>query len=173
MLNQAQKERGENQEKQADQHNLEYVKKEVEAEFDTWIEQKKYLHFRNRNPGIRNGEVWWCGVGKNVGVEINGKGAVFTRPVIIYKALGKNSFLGIPLTSQQKFGPWYALLEFKNRVQYAALCSARVMSRSRLYRKYGELSNMDYAKVIEAFKSLFVDETRRILAEKIKTQNSF
>ena len=136
---------------------------QIREEFDNWIEQKKYLHFRDRSPRIRIGEVWWCSVGYNVGVEINGKGSTYIRPVVIYKVLGRYSFLGIPLTSQPKHGTWYAEFTFKNRAQYAALCSMRAMSKARLFKKYGELSKGDYLGIINALRRLYIDENIELI----------
>lgn len=55
-------------------------------------------------------EVWWCSIGMNIGVEIYGKGKKFTRPVLIFRKFNKDSFLGIPFTSQPKDGIWYVPL---------------------------------------------------------------
>ena len=48
-----------------------------EKDFDEWIEQKEYLRILNRIREVHGREVWWCAVGENVGVEINGKSKVF------------------------------------------------------------------------------------------------
>ena len=39
-----------------------------------WNKVKGEIHSAGRIPDIHEGEVWWCIVGKNVGIEINGKG---------------------------------------------------------------------------------------------------
>ena len=67
-------------------------------------------------------ELWWCAIGENVGIEINGKGSMFTRPVIVYHKFSKFGFMGIPLTSKDhtKEAPdWYTKFNFKNREQFA------------------------------------------------------
>ena len=83
-----------------------------EKHFEEWIELKSGLHFNARCPRIHEGEVWWCSFGENVGVEINGKSSRFTRPVVIMKKLSKFGFMGVPLTSQEKTGSWYARFGF-------------------------------------------------------------
>jgi hypothetical protein len=46
--------------------------------FLEWIKLKEKLHNINYNPPFfKEGEVWWCAVGENVSVEINGKGGGF------------------------------------------------------------------------------------------------
>jgi len=48
------------------------------------------------------GERW-----RNVGSEINGKSALFSRPVIIYKKLSHGFYFVIPTTTQKKEGSWF------------------------------------------------------------------
>jgi len=135
----------------------------VVREFNRWIKKKKQLHFYGRNPGIRIGEIWWAGVGENVGVEINGKNKDFARPVIIFKVFGRYSFLAIPLTSQKKSGSWYSNFKLGDKEEYAALCQIRILSKNRLYRKLGEMSKGDFLKVSNDFKALFIDENLEII----------
>lgn len=123
--------------------------------FDEWIGVKKQLHTENRNPYIHMGEIWWCGCGQNVGIEINGKGQRFARPILILKKISHSGFMGIPLTSQPKTGPWYYEFRFKNRKQYAALCQARVISTARLYRKMGKVPADVLARIHSAFLSFY------------------
>jgi len=128
---------------------------EEEKHFEEWINLKERLHFGKKMPRIREGEVWWCSFGENIGVEINGKSARFTRPVLIMKKLSGLGFMGIPLTSQEKTGSWYATFVFLGKREFAALCQARVMSVSRLHSKMGELPASDLNIVKQAFFRLY------------------
>ena len=71
-------------------------------QFDDWSKQKKNLERQNKKPTIREGEIWWCAIGANVGIEISGKGSGFSRPVLILKKLSSDGFIGVPLTSKIK-----------------------------------------------------------------------
>ena len=104
---------------------------------------------------ISDGDIWWCGFGENVGIEINGKSRRFSRPVVIMKKLSEDGFMGVPLTSQEKTGSWYAEFEFLGKKEYAAICQARVLSVSRLYSKIGQIPKTDLDKVKRAFCSLY------------------
>ena len=115
--------------------------------FDEWIETKKTLHFARKLSTINEGEIWWCGIGKNVGVEINGKSNRFSRPVLIVKKLSRFGFLGVPLTSQPKIGSWYVSFEFQEKKETAVLCQVRTLSVSRLYNKLGMVPRSDLEKV--------------------------
>ena len=123
--------------------------------FCGWIKIKARLHFGGSAPKTSDGDIWWCGCGENVGVEINGKSSRFFRPVLIMKKLSRQGFMGIPLTSQEKTGSWYAEFEFNNKMQYVALSQARVMSSSRLYSKIGQIPKSDLDIVKKAFHKLY------------------
>lgn len=126
--------------------------------FEEWIEVKSDLHKIAIVRRIREGEIWWCALGENVGVEINGKSKTFARPVLILRKLGKYSFMGIPLTSKAHEGSWYAMFYFRNTAQYAALAQARVVSVSRLYKKIGEADRQDIFLVRDKFRQLYCEE---------------
>lgn len=124
-------------------------------EFNEWNKLKQKLHNANRIPRIKEHEIWWCAVGKNVGVEINGKNKVFSRPVLVFKKFSRHSFLGIPLTSQPHDGSWYANFIFQNKVQYAVLTQIKHFSVSRLYTKIGELSESDFEQIKNSVHKLY------------------
>lgn len=48
-------------------------------QFDLWNKKKKYVEARahSENLYLHEREVWWCSVGVNIGVEIDGKNNVF------------------------------------------------------------------------------------------------
>ena len=126
-----------------------------EKHFKEWIRLKEDLHFHSSLPRISEGEVWWCSCGENIGIEINGKSARFTRPVLIMKKLGRRGFMGIPLTSQEKTGSWYVKFNFLNKNQFAAICQARVLSVSRLHGKIGQIPNSDMVIIKKSFHKLY------------------
>ena len=114
-----------------------------EKHFDRWMKLKESIHNKNCIRTFNEGEIWWCGVGENVGVEINGKSKLFSRPVLVVKKLSKNGFLGVPLTSKEHIGSWFASFIFQNKKQTASLAQIRVMSASRLYNKMGRIPYSD------------------------------
>ena len=42
-----------------------------------------------------------------------GKGAKFTRPILVFQKFTGNSFLGLPMTKQEKEGSWYVYTQRK------------------------------------------------------------
>ena len=124
--------------------------------FDNWNRIKKKLDASNNKPYFSEGEIWWCGVGKNVGVEINGKSDKFSRPVLIFRKLNGLCFLAIPLTSQQKNGTWYIPFKFQDKIETAVLVQSRVLGVGRLYSRMGEIDESDYEKITQGFAKLFI-----------------
>jgi mRNA interferase MazF len=128
----------------------------MNKKFFEWIRLKEEIHNLGAIPPLlQEGEIWWCSFGENVGVEINGKNAPFSRPVFIYKKLSRQGFMGIPLTSQPKSGSWYVNFDFRNKAQTACLSQARTMSTSRLLSRMGRLDDRDAEKIKIGFKELY------------------
>lgn len=125
--------------------------------FDEWNTIKKRMHAASNMPRIKEGEVYWCGCGENVGVEINGKNELFSRPVLILKKLSKYGFLGVPLTSKLHYGTWYVLFNFQGRRQVAVLSQQRTYSVARLYDRMGQVDDMDLARIKEGFKQSYCE----------------
>ena len=123
--------------------------------FDEWNRVKQSLHRLAKLPRISEGDVYWCGFGENVGVEINGKNSAFSRPVVVLRKLSQYSFLGVPLTSQKHIGTWYVNFDFLHKKEYAVLSQVRVLSVSRLYDKIGHLSANDLFKIRKGFDNLY------------------
>lgn len=101
--------------------------------FIGWIRVKQKLDRNNAaSPLVHPGDIWWCCVGENIGVEVSGKSKKFARPVLILKAFNQNSFLGIPLTSVPRSGKNYVHFRFNGREQFAMLSQIRTFSHKRL-----------------------------------------
>jgi mRNA interferase MazF len=124
--------------------------------FLEWIGLKEKLNNNDHKPPLfKEGEIWWCAIGENVGVEVNGKGKQFSRPVYIYKKLSANGFLGIPLSTALKVGTWYSEITFQERKILANLAQCRVFSYLRMYEKMGTLDETDILKIKNEFLRLY------------------
>lgn len=132
----------------------EWVEKQVSLH--EWNELKLFLHLQPKSPNIKEGEVWWCSLGENVGTEINGKGELYSRPILVYRKLGRMQFLGIPLSTQTHEGTWYVNFRFKHREQYAALNQIRVINVFRLQERMGTIDKSDMKKVQTGFRELYL-----------------
>jgi mRNA-degrading endonuclease toxin of MazEF toxin-antitoxin module len=130
----------------------EYVKR-----LDEWSIFKSKIEKRRHNPPFfKEGEVWWCHIGENIGIESSGKHEEFTRPVFIFKKYDKYSFLGLPLTTKQKVGSWYVPLTFNGISQTVVLAQGKTMDHRRLKEKISELDSDDHKKIVNAYRNLHI-----------------
>jgi PemK-like, MazF-like toxin of type II toxin-antitoxin system len=76
----------------------------MEKDFDRWNEIKKRLARDAPLPPAfpKDGEVWMCSLGKNLGREQDDGSQDFSRPVLIVKKFNNEIFLVVPLSSKQK-----------------------------------------------------------------------
>lgn len=75
--------------------------------FNEWNELKQKLQIQNKKLSFKEGDIWWCSVGHNIGTEIYGKGSFFRRPVLVIKKLSSHSCVVVPVTTKGKEGSWY------------------------------------------------------------------
>jgi mRNA interferase MazF len=128
----------------------------MDKRFTEWIKLKEEIHKKGAFPPLlKEGEIWWCSFGENIGIEINGKNVPFSRPVFVHKKLSRLGFMGIPLTSKAKTGSWYVNFDFQGKSQTAVLSQSRVMSTSRLLGRMGRLDEKDIAKIKNGFNTLY------------------
>ena len=118
-------------------------------DFDGWMVIKKKLHYGGSLRRIKDGDIWWCAIGENVGSEICGKGKIFARPVVVARKLDRYNFIGVPLTSKNHAGSWYTDFVFQDKKQIAVLSQVENISVQRLYNKMGVLSDPDLGIIRE------------------------
>ena len=116
-----------------------------------WCKLKVALWDKQDKVVFKQGDVWWCSLGMNIGEEMFGKGDKFTRPVLVFRKFTSNSFLGLPLTKQEKQGSWYVEITIHGERNLVMLNQARVLDKKRLTNRIGALDNRDFKKVKEKF----------------------
>ena len=122
----------------------------MEKHFDAWNVIKKETDKGQRAP-IKPGEVYWCKVGLSVGVEQDGSGSAYIRPVLILKKFSHEIALAVPLTTRGKHGDWYHPLPHFGESSFAVLNQARPMDTKRLFNTMGEISESELRKVVAAY----------------------
>lgn len=127
----------------------------MQKDFEIWHELKSKLDSIKTRVLFNEGEIWWCAVGKNVGVEVNGKSQIFARPVIIFKKLNQYSFYGVPMTTADKTGSWYVPFIHHGRENKVMLNQIRAYDYRRLYNKFGTLDDKDWDRLKQAFHEFF------------------
>ena len=126
------------------------------SDFKDWFKLIVLLWTRKSDKlFFKQGDIWWCSIGMNLGEEIFGKGKKFTRPVLVFKKFTSNSFLGLPLTTQKKTGSWYTKITINNEDRWVILNQARIFDKKRFTNKIASLDIKDYKKVKKYFLELY------------------
>jgi len=138
------------------------TQKNIIKKFLDWIGLKERIHVNCAIPPFfKEGEIWWCYVGENVGNEINGKNEQFSRPVFVFKKYDKYSFLGLPLTTKLKEGTWYVRINFAEIEQTVVLSQGRTFDYRRFKEKIGEVDEFDVEMIREGYEKLHSPKTNR------------
>lgn len=108
--------------------------------FDKWNDVKKRTHDESRELFFRAGEVRWCIFGVNIGSEMDGKGASFTRPALILHAIGSKLALILSLSTKVRAVPCYHVFEFQNQTYSLCIHQLRIISSKRILRRKGKIT---------------------------------
>jgi len=109
----------------------------MEKDFDRWNEIKKQLADNAPSPLAfpKDGEVWMCTLGNNLGREQNGGLRDFSRPVLVVKKFNNEIFWVVPLSTKQKSLDFYFNYNDPNGAPVAAvLAQLRLVSINRFRR---------------------------------------
>ena len=125
--------------------------KRIIKNYKKWMGVKSKVNNHNRIINFNEGDVVWAAVGENVGVEIDGKGEKYSRPVVVLKKHTNRCFTGVPLTSKPHKGSWYFKFVFQEKDQFAVLIQKKLIDAARIYKRMGKLSKKDYNDVLSAY----------------------
>lgn len=89
-------------------------------------------------------DIWWTTIGHNLGDEEDGKGALFSRPVLVLKTFNRHLFWGIPLSTVQKNGKYYYQFTVHGKHSTALLSQLRIFDTKRLLDRYGMINQDDF-----------------------------
>ena len=123
-----------------------------------WCRLKIVLWERQSKIVFKQGDIWWCSLGMNLGEEMFGKGEKFTRPVLVFRKFTSNSFLGLPLTKQEKRGSWYVEITTHGEKNWIMLNQARILDKKRFTNRVAALDTNDFKKVKERFLGFYASE---------------
>ena len=104
--------------------------------FNPWNIKKQLINKKNHFVKIKEGEIWWCSLGYNIGSEVYGKGKGFLRPVLVINAESDDMFIGIPLSSKLYFSKYNKLLTTDDLVKHKLMFyQVRSFDKKRLLKK--------------------------------------
>ena len=125
--------------------------------FHEWGLLKQKLDTLPRNKLIREGVVWFCSVGKNIGHEEDGKNAFYERPVLIVRKFTADYFWDVPLMSTIRTGPYSLNIYFQEIIRCALLFRMRSYDTKRLQRQAGAVSQESLKNIRRALANFLVN----------------
>lgn len=117
-------------------------------DYNLWNLEKQKIDLCDRNNVFYSErEVWWCSVGINIGVEMNGKNSKFERPVLILKKFNGLMLWVLPLTTKDKSKNSYYIRIERPTVAWVSLTQIKSISSLRLLRKICMLGDEDFTRI--------------------------
>src|ERR1043165_6943987 len=110
-------------------------------DYKNWYILKSHLESERTTSIFNQQEVWWCSLGANIGVEMDGKNRLFERPVLVLHKFNRHMFWGLPLTSKQKTGRFYHTFVLHGKEEFINFAQLRLLSSKRLIRRMGKVSD--------------------------------
>jgi mRNA interferase MazF len=129
----------------------------MEKDFDEWNKVKKKVEYIPNRKTVKLGEIYWCKLGLNIGVEQNGREDTFERPVIIIKKFSNNNVLVAPLTTQIHQGNWYYDIVLCNRNQQIILNQIKSIDTKRLLGSMGQISVFEVRSILKEYIKLIMN----------------
>jgi UDP-glucose 4-epimerase len=122
--------------------------------FNEWNELKKTINEKELI-NFKQGEIYFMSIGQNIGHEVYGKDELFLRPVLVYRKLSKQTFVGIPLSSKEKIGSYFFNFQYTKKTQSTALLNQiRVFDIKRVDYYSGRIKRADFSKLEDKLKKL-------------------
>lgn len=132
-------------------------------DFDGWHPLKKQIEEDCKVPTIRQRDIWWCSIGVNIGVEQDGKNALYERPVLVVRKFNNRHFMGIPLTTQLKGFPLRHTVFYRNngassiKEGQALLSQMRSYDAMRLTRHVAKLGMGQFNELMAEVRNMLKD----------------
>jgi sugar O-acyltransferase (sialic acid O-acetyltransferase NeuD family) len=126
----------------------------MKQKFDKWNKLKQLIQNKEPIP-FKQGEIYFMSIGQNIGYEVYGKKELYLRPVLVYKKLSKQTFIGIPLSSKEKEGTYFFTFRYTEKTLSTALLNQiRVFDIKRAEYYDGKIKLSDLGKLKEKLLNL-------------------
>lgn len=123
-------------------------------DFDGWNTIKQRINDKETFPTVNQREIWWASLGVNVGNEEDGKGEIYSRPVLVIRKFDRFVFLGVPLTTQVKDKWHYHKIHLHGKEQCVMLMQMKLFDVRRLTSTLGKLSQTQFDAIRAKLKDM-------------------
>jgi len=126
----------------------------IKERLEYWFKIKFNIQTNHSEIFFREGQIWLCLIGQNIGFEQNGN-KNFIRPVLILKKLSQNTAIILPLTSKKKLLKSRKKISFhtKNTTEsFILFDQVKVVDVKRFKQKIGKISKNELNDIRNDFK---------------------
>lgn len=123
--------------------------------YNDWNNKKIKINQQETLHQCHDGQVWIMSLGVNIGSEIDGKGEIFARPVLVIKRCNMDTFIGVPLTKTKKNSKWYISCTVDSKVGSVNISQIRLFDQKRLLRLIEKINEEDFLKIKKAVRDIF------------------
>ncbi len=115
-------------------------------DFNKWNTIKQKIDSLDAtNHYFKEREIWWCYCGNNIGMEQDGKGDLFLRPILIFKKFNRRLCWVLPLTTKISKGDFFfPLLSESNVIRICIIPQMRMIDIKRLRDKIDSISKYEH-----------------------------
>jgi|ERR1035437_1322257 mRNA interferase MazF len=103
---------------------------------------------------FKEGQIWWCSLGVNVGIEIDGKNNDFERPVLVFQIFNSFHLLVIPISSESRNDRFHISVNIFDKKPTVILSQIRAVSSKRLLRKLTQLTPEEFKMIRNRIKDM-------------------
>jgi mRNA-degrading endonuclease toxin of MazEF toxin-antitoxin module len=127
----------------------------MEKDYSLWFQLKPKLN-RKAPPQayVSEGEIWWCSIGTNIDIEIDGKNEDCERPVLVLKTFNLHHVLIVPIKGKEISDKFHVLFIMNEAPSCCVLTQLRCASTKRLLRKMAILDPEKFKEVREKIKRM-------------------
>lgn len=119
--------------------------------FNEWNNIKQSVDdLQTEDHYFKEREIWWCYLGENIGLEQNGKGDSFIRPVLILKKFSRRMCWVLPLSTKVSKGNFFIpVLSESNIIRMTTIPQLRMIDIKRLRNRFDIVSSSELELVKE------------------------
>ena len=129
----------------------------MENKFDTWNNLKKQVNKKEIQRYIKERQVWYVNLWKNIWFEEDGKWDLFKRPILVVKKVWSVFFV-VPLTTKWKDNQFY--YKFKDwtfkKDSYSILSQVRILDKNRFIVHIWNIDKSDFEKIKKSLQKLLL-----------------